>query len=92
MERQRFRQKGQDTGLLIMVVYIMINTKNNTYRQYIEREFFYKTTLRDVTHHFNNSGSHYNVVIDLVNAPADRQAIDKVLNNRGQWFRDVQFQ
>ena len=41
-EKNKIRQRAIDTGILVMVTYVMHATKNPTLKQYISEEFFEK--------------------------------------------------
>lgn len=72
-ERNRIRQKAQEAGILIIVVYIMMKTKNKQLYQYIEEEFFKKIEEQDIEFHFENYHSHYAVAQDIIIDSQDRQ-------------------
>ena len=66
LERQKIKQRGQDAGILIMVTFIMINTKNENLKGYIDRELFNKINLKDLEYYFEYDDLQYQITIDLV--------------------------
>ena len=64
---------------MIIVVYIMMKTKNKLLYQYIEEEFFKKIEEQDIEFHFENYHSHYAIAQDIIIDSKDRQSIDQIL-------------
>ncbi len=87
-ERNRIRQKAQEAGILIIVVYIMMKTKNKLLYQYIEEEFFKKIEEQDIEFHFENYHSHYAIAQDIIIDSKDRQSIDQILGERVVIIKD----
>jgi hypothetical protein len=73
---------------LIIVVYIMMKTKNKLLYQYIEEEFFKKIEEQDIEFHFENYHSHYAIAQDIIIDSKDRQSIDQILGERVVIIKD----
>jgi hypothetical protein len=90
-ERSRIRQKAQDAGILIIVLFIMNNTKNANLRKYVEDEFFGKIKEQDIDYHFEGNHSHYQIVADLITSAQCKQAIDQLLAQRRLIIKEMRF-
>ncbi len=73
---------------MIIVVYIMMKTKNKLLYQYIEEEFFKKIEEQDIEFHFENYHSHYAIAQDIIIDSKDRQSIDQILGERVVIIKD----
>ena len=65
-ERNRIRQKGQDSGILIIVMFTYLRSMNETVKKYIYEEFLSKLEEPDIEYHFENNHSNYAIVSDFI--------------------------
>ena len=72
VENLRLKQRAIDSGVLVFVVYVLIETKNESLKKYIKEEFFEKVDESDFEYHFKKNHSHYAMVGDFVNSAKSR--------------------
>ena len=68
VENLRLRQRAIDSGVLIFVVYVMRESKNENLRKFIREEFFEKVDESDFEYHFKKNHSHYAMVGDFIHS------------------------
>ena len=79
VENNKLRQKAMDAGILVVVVLILSETKNQNLRDYLQEEFFEKIDEQDFDYHFKNNHTHYATAGDIVTDVSHRQKIDELL-------------
>ena len=52
LEKNKLRQKAIDAGILVVVVFILSETKNEHLMSYVQEEFFEKIDEQDFEYHF----------------------------------------
>ena len=82
IDRTKIRQKAIDAGILVVCIYLMLQTKNEHLKTYIQEEFFEKVDEPDFDYYFKHNHSIYALVSSIVSDVNIRQSIDESMENR----------
>lgn len=89
LEKNKLRQKAIDAGILVVVVFLLGETKNLRLGDYIQEEFFEKIDEQDFEYHFIKNHTHYATASDIIVDVKHRQTIDELLAERWYIVREV---
>jgi hypothetical protein len=65
-ENTKSRHMAIDCGVLIILMYSLLNLKDGSIKEYINEEFFERLDENDLDYHFNNNHVHYDKVKGFV--------------------------
>jgi len=69
-----------DCGVLIILMYCMMNLGEGSLKRYIREEFFERLEETDIDYHFNNNHIHYDTMGAFIEDSSMKQKIDEQLN------------